>query len=339
MPKSEFELPGRNTENQHGENRFENIHFLVEKINKQSFSGIKYFELEDSKYHTQENLLTYCELLYSFAVQHNDTEVEAKDICLSEKDTIACLAALLEDCILKNWLEIDSVDMNAGMVQLETSLPAFNDMNLYDLNIGFLDFKMNENLKIGMAKCVNKINLAGDLFNHFEIDWVTGEFYDDEDEKKYSKKQLKKFNETLLKYQNKFDKYICKNYNPNKKYTDENDLYIAKIINEILEYNTYLFNENVEEKGNGEAQFDSIFMCTLRDIDEVSEEIFQDSLEARCRALGENGAEYISQFIQISKDSIDFTVPEKEVKAIQNYEKNISDLTFILNNYPDVKKK
>ena len=59
----------------------------------------------------------------------------------------------------------------------------------------------------------------------------------------------------------------------------------------------------------------------------------QESLEGLCRSLGETGIEYISQYIYITENAIENHFSEEEIKEIQKYENNISDLCHLTNNY------
>lgn len=339
MPKSTIELPQWNSRSKNRENRLENIHFLVDQIPKESYPGLRF--LNNNEDFTQEEVLTYCELLYEFAIKHNQLEVLVKQKSFKESDTISSMIYFLEDLILSNHLNFDKIDLKAALITLETSMDVFNDFNVYDLNIAFLDIKMDNNLKIGLTQCVNKINISdsGALFDHHEIDWVCGTFYDEPEESNYTKKQIDSFDKTLVKYQEKFDKYLIKIYNPNKKYTNNFEIYVSKLINKILDYDTTVMHENRLERFDGELPFHSLFIPVLRDVTKVSEQIFDEVLETRCRSLGEVDVEYLSQFIEIGKNSIETTVSEEEIQGLKFHEKNISDLCYLLNNYENVKKE
>ena len=107
---------------------------------------------------------------------------------------------------------------------------------------------------------------------------------------------------------------------------------LAKIINEILSYDATSMYNNIEESGDGEASFDSAFVCSLRDINETTETIFAEALENRCRLLGETGIEYISQYIYVTENIIENYFSEDQIKEIQKYQKNINDLSYLTNN-------
>lgn len=336
MPKSTIELQARNQRGKNRENRLENIHILTENIKKESYYGIWFFKFYKKENVTQEQLLDYCELLYKFSLQHNELEVIVKDKSFSKTDNLISLVAFLEDNILSSYLKINKVDIENKMVTLGTSVDAFNSYQVFDVNVAYLDFKMDINLKTGITHCVNKFhNGEGNgLFDYFEVDVITGEFYDDEENlTDYTKKDLKIFDKTRCKYQDKFDNYLKKKYHHDKKYTDPEDIHLAKIINEILSYNASSMYDNIEESGDGEAPFYSAFIPTIRDVNEITESIFNEVLETRCRSLGETGIEYISQYIYVTENAIENHFSEEEIKEIQKYENNISDLCHLTNNY------
>lgn len=333
MPKSEIELPARNQSSQNRENRFENIHFLVNQIPKESYSSTKFFD--EYKSASQEQLLKYCEFLYRFLSQHEGTEVTVKDSSFLESDSIISLVAYLENQVLSNHLLIDKIDIENGLVRLESSVDAFNSYQVFDLNIAYLDFKMDHNLKVGVTSAISKLNFcdSGVLFDYHEIEYLSGEFFDEPEDSEFTPKQLKSFDKTLVKYQEKFNSFLGKKYNPAKKYTEERDLHIQKLINGIISYDTEMMWSHIVEKGDGEASFSSMFIPVLRNVTPVSERMFDQILKTRCKSLGEMGVEYVSQYFEISENSIDDVISDEQIKELQVYESNISDLTYILNNY------
>lgn len=337
MPKSTIELQARNQRGKNRENRLQNIHILTENIKKESYFNIRFFDFYNKENVTQEQLLDYCDLLYKFSLQHNELEVIVKDKSFLKTDSVISLVAFLEDTILSSYLKIINIDIEDKIVTLGTSVDAFNSYQVFDVNVGYVDFKMDVNLKTGITHCVSKFhNGEGDgLFDYFEVDVITREFYDDDEEElgDYTKKELKVFDKTRCKYQDKFDNYLRKKYHPDKKYTDPEDIHLAKIINEILSYDAGSMYDNIEELGDGEAPFYSVFIPTLRNINDITESIFEEALETRCRSLGETGIEYISQYIYVTENAIENHFSEEQIKEIQKYENNISDLCHLTNNY------
>ena len=183
MQKSKIELQARNQRGKNRENRLQNIHVLTENIKKESYSNIRFFDFYNKENVTQEQLLDYCDLLYKFSLQHNELEVIVKDESFLKTDSVISLVAFLEDTILSSYLKIINIDIEDKIVTLGTSLDAFNSYQVFNFNIGYLDFKIDFNLKIGITHCVNKLynRKENSLFDYLEVDLITGECYGEEE--------------------------------------------------------------------------------------------------------------------------------------------------------------
>ena len=158
MFKAINELQSRNSRNKNRKQRFEDIHIVAKQLRPYvvNLGSLSLFENKKSISKTYYNLIEYGEVMLNLL--KNDYEK-----CLSKFENISPETPLvkiiydLEQQISEAYVEVnfDDFEKNKSIVVKEW-IDVFNS-SLYSFDFGIIYSDINENLKIGILKCFQKI--------------------------------------------------------------------------------------------------------------------------------------------------------------------------------------
>lgn len=317
MQQSKVKLQRRNNSGKNRKNKSENIHFLIEQIPKYSYEGIVFFK---DKIVSYEEAILYCEFLYNEGLKNGNVLDKFEEIVFDETDKIIDLIAFLEE----------------NCLSLVNRLPVFDKWIVYDFDMSYLKQDIDENLKVGITKVVNHLLVyEGDtIFDCPEIEYTIGEEnVDTEDEFGYSIQDKKDFYKITKEYYELYKNYRLQSFDFKKQYSDKekklNDLLIKLLTFDSNKmYNSFFQDDNCNP-------FDNIFIASIRQDDDLINDIFDKAINTRCSIMGEIDIEYIGQSYYVENGEIKNYISDDEIKRIQKFENNIDELCAILKNEDD----
>lgn len=314
MRKSKPKIQTGNQRNPYGKDQSQNIHFLINQIPKKNYENLYFLSNNTASY---DDLLIYCEWLYNEGLKYYSLENEQ----FKESDNLLDLVLFLEKKVLQSVCKIN----------------VFDSQTVYDLNMEYLNTDLDENLKIGISKCISQIYQpdSGALFDYPDIEYIIGNLdmdfnVDDSDDFGYTPEQKSQFITVTQKYEKLYDKYLIEKFNNDIKYKGS-DKEIYDIIINILSFDeSHVLYNNVFSLEDTHP-FESVFIASIRNDDETITGIFDASVDTRCQILGEVDVDFIAQYYTVKNGKIHPSVSDTQIKRIKKYEKDISKLCEILN--------
>jgi hypothetical protein len=318
MSKSKIKLPTRHKANSDRKNQPQNIHFLIDQIPKVSYDEVYFSKYNED--HSYEDFIIYAEWLYDKGMKIPHLQKSLSKYKMSKHNCLIELIVFLEEKVLEDIVVID----------------VFNSHTVYDLNVSYLTENLDDNLKVGISKCINQIHCSenGGLFGYMEIDYVMGDLDTDEQETDYTIEDKANMKEIILQYDRLFDHFIIQNFDTDKTYEGYEKKIFDYVI-KILDFDDKgVLGRNVFPAEDCEP-FEQIFITAIYNDNEFSTNIFKECVQTRCQILGERETEFIGQLYKVEDGKIQGTVSDEEIKLLQEYENNINELCSLLKKETD----
>ena len=346
MSKTKTELQNRNSRSYNRKQGFEDIHIVAKQlvpcvVDLENFDFLKR-EKNISK--TYQNLIEYGEIILNLLA--NDYEK-----CLSKFENISPETPLvkiiydLEEQVSGPYVEVnyDDYETNKSIVVKEW-VDVFNS-SLYSFDFGIIYSDINENLKIGILKCFQKILdhfgfyyvLNEEFINKIPMD-LEGEIdYLKEDEHYENKQKLfdkdfknsfKKINKTLKDLK----KILKKKFNKNSKYENESLQNLHNSICYILDFDMnmiYALREE-EDNYNDVFSFENMFVPSFK-VDDFSVKLFEFMEQSRLEEMNSFGVELLCTYHTVTKDTFK-THAEESIHDIKVFEENLNEIMHYINN-------
>ena len=344
MPKTRIELQNRNSRSKNRKQGFEDIHIVAKQLVPcvVNLENSDFLERKKSISEKYQNLIEYGEIMLNLLV--NDYEK-----CLSKFENIFPETPLvkiiydLEEQISGPYVEVnfDDFEKNKSIVVKEW-IDVFNS-SLYSFDFGIIYSDINENLKIGILKCFQKI------LDHFGFYYVLNEDFSDKilmdlegeidylkEDKDYENKQklfnkdfknsFKRINKTLKDLK----KILKKKFNKNLEYKNESLQNLHNNISYILDFDmnmiSYLRDEN---DYNDVFSFESMFVPSFK-VDDFSIKLFELMEQSRLEQMNSFGVELLCTYHTVTKDTFK-TFAEESINDIKVFEENLNEIMYYIN--------
>ena len=344
MFKAINELQSRNSRNKNRKQRFEDIHIVAKQLRPYvvNLESLSLFENKKSISKTYYNLIDYGEVMLNLL--KNDYEK-----CLSKFENISPETPLvkiiydLEQQISEAYAEVDLsyYEINKSIVVKEW-IDVFNS-SLYSFDFGIIYSDINENLKIGILKCFQKI------LDHFGFYYVLNEDFSDkilmdlegeidylkEDEDYENKQKLfnkdfensfKRINKTLKDLK----KILKKKFNKNLEYKNEILQNLHNNISYILDFDMNMISAlRKENYYNDVMSFEMMFVPSFK-VDDFSVKLFELMEQSRLEEMNNFGVELLCTYHTVTKDTFK-TYAEESINDIKVFEENLNEIMYYIN--------
>ena len=344
MSKTRIELQNRNSRSKNRKQGFEDIHIVAKQLVPcvVNLENSDFLERKKSISEKYQNLIEYGEIMLNLLV--NDYEK-----CLSKFENISPETPLvkiiydLEEQISGPYVEVnfDDFEENKSIVVKEW-IDVFNS-SLYSFDFGIIYSDINENLKIGILKCFQKI------LDHFGFYYVLNEDFSDkilmdlegeidylkEDEDYENKQKLfnkdfknsfKRINKTLKDLK----KILKKKFNKNLEYKNESLQNLHNNISYILDFDMNMISALREEDDYNDAfAFESMFVPSFK-VDDFSIKLFELMEQSRLEQMNSFGVELLCTYHTVTKDTFK-TFAEESINDIKVFEENLNEIMYYIN--------
>ena len=346
MSKTKTELQNRNSRSYNRKQGFEDIHIVAKQlvpcvVDLENFDFLKR-EKNISK--TYQNLIEYGEIILNLLA--NDYEK-----CLSKFENISPETPLvkiiydLEEQVSGPYVEVnyDDYETNKSIVVKEW-VDVFNS-SLYSFDFGIIYSDINENLKIGILKCFQKILdhfgfyyvlnegfierfLACDLEG--ELDYIK-ENDDYENNQKLFEKDSGKSFKKIRKAVKDLKKILLKNFDKNQKYENEVLQKLHNHISYILDFDMNVICALREEDDYSDVMsFEMMFIPSFK-VDEFSNKLFDLMEQSILEQLNSFGVELLCTYHTVTKNTFK-THAEESINDIKVFEENLNEIMYYINN-------
>ena len=344
MSKTRIELQNRNSRSKNRKQGFEDIHIVAKQLVPcvVNLENSDFLERKKSISEKYQNLIEYGEIMLNLLV--NDYEK-----CLSKFENISPETPLvkiiydLEEQISGPYVEVnfDDFEKNKSIVVKEW-IDVFNS-SLYSFDFGIIYSDINENLKIGILKCFQKI------LDHFGFYYVLNEDFSDkilmdlegeidylkEDEDYENKQKLfnkdfensfKRINKTLKDLK----KILKKKFNKNLEYKNESLQNLHNNISYILDFDMNMISALREEDDCSDVfAFESMFVPSFK-VDDFSVKLFELMEQSRLEEMNNFGVELLCTYHTVTKDTFK-TYAEESINDIKVFEENLNEIMYYIN--------
>ena len=346
MSKTKTELQNRNSRSYNRKQGFEDIHVVAKQlvpcvVDLENFDFLKR-EKNISK--TYQNLIEYGEIILNLLA--NDYEK-----CLSKFENISPETPLvkiiydLEEQVSEPYVEVyyDDYETNKSIVVKEW-VDVFNS-SLYSFDFGIIYSDINENFKIGILKCFQKILdyfgyyyvLNEDFIDRFltcdlegELDYIK-ENSDYENNQKLFEKDSGKSFKKIRKAVKDLKKILLKNFDKNQKYENEVLQKLHNHISYILDFDMNVICALREDNDYTDVMsFEMMFIPSFK-VDDFSVKLFEFMEQSRLEEMNSFGVELLCTYHTVTKDTFK-THAEESINDIKIFEENLNEIMYYINN-------
>ena len=345
MSKTRIELQNRNSRSKNRKQGFEDIHIVAKQLVPcvVNLENSDFLERKKSISEKYQNLIEYGEIMLNLLV--NDYEK-----CLSKFENISPETPLvkiiydLEEQISGPYVEVnfDDFEENKSIVVKEW-IDVFNS-SLYSFDFGIIYSDINENLKIGILKCFQKI------LDHFGFYYVLNEDFSDkilmdlegeidylkEDEDYENKQKLfnkdfknsfKRINKTLKDLK----KILKKKFNKNLEYKNESLQNLHNNISYILDFDMNVICALREDNDYIDVMsFEMMFIPSFK-VDDFSIKLFELMEQSRLEQMNSFGVELLCTYHTVTKDTFK-THAEEIINDMMVFQDNLNEIMYYINN-------
>ena len=346
MSKTKTELQNRNSRSYNRKQGFEDIHVVAKQlvpcvVDLENFDFLKR-EKNISK--TYQNLIEYGEIILNLLA--NDYEK-----CLSKFENISPETPLvkiiydLEEQVSEPYVEVyyDDYETNKSIVVKEW-VDVFNS-SLYSFDFGIIYSDINENFKIGILKCFQKILdyfgyyyvLNEDFIDRFlacdlegELDYIK-ENSDYENNQKLFEKDSGKSFKKIRKAVKDLKKILLKNFDKNQKYENEVLQKLHNHISYILDFDMNVICALREDNDYTDVMsFEMMFIPSFK-VDEFSNKLFDLMEQSILEQLNNFGVELLCTYHTATKDTFK-THAEEIINDMMVFQDNLNEIMYYINN-------
>ena len=346
MSKTKTELQNRNSRSYNRKQGFEDIHVVAKQlvpcvVDLENFDFLKR-EKNISK--TYQNLIEYGEIILNLLA--NDYEK-----CLSKFENISPETPLvkiiydLEEQVSEPYVEVyyDDYETNKSIVVKEW-VDVFNS-SLYSFDFGIIYSDINENFKIGILKCFQKILdyfgyyyvLNEDFIDRFlacdlegELDYIK-ENSDYENNQKLFEKDSGKSFKKIRKAVKDLKKILLKNFDKNQKYENEDLQELHNHISYILDFDMNVICALREDNDYTDVMsFEMMFIPSFK-VDEFSNKLFDLMEQSILGQLNSFGVELLCTYHTATKDTFK-THAEEIINDMMVFQDNLNEIMYYINN-------
>ena len=346
MSKTKTELQNRNSRSYNRKQGFEDIHVVAKQlvpcvVDLENFDFLKR-EKNISK--TYQNLIEYGEIILNLLA--NDYEK-----CLSKFENISPETPLvkiiydLEEQVSEPYVEVyyDDYETNKSIVVKEW-VDVFNS-SLYSFDFGIIYSDINENFKIGILKCFQKILdyfgyyyvLNEDFIDRFltcdlegELDYIK-ENSDYENNQKLFEKDSGKSFKKIRKAVKDLKKILLKNFDKNQKYENEVLQKLHNHISYILDFDMNVICALREDNDYTDVMsFEMMFIPSFK-VDEFSNKLFDLMEQSILEQLNSFGVELLCTYHTATKDTFK-THAEEIINDMMVFQDNLNEIMYYINN-------
>lgn len=344
MSKTRIELQNRNSRSKNRKQGFEDIHIVAKQLVPcvVNLENSDFLERKKSISEKYQNLIEYGEIMLNLLV--NDYEkFLSKFENISPETPLVKIIYDLEEQISGPYVEVnfDDFEKNKSIVVKEW-IDVFNS-SLYSFDFGIIYSDINENLKIGILKCFQKI------LDHFGFYYVLNEDFSDkilmdlegeidylkEDEDYENKQKLfnkdfensfKRINKTLKDLK----KILKKKFNKNLEYKNESLQNLHNNISYILDFDMNMISALREEDDCSDVfAFESMFVPSFK-VDDFSVKLFELMEQSRLEEMNNFGVELLCTYHTVTKDTFK-TYAEESINDIKVFEENLNEIMYYIN--------
>ena len=345
MFKAINELQSRNSRNKNRKQRFEDIHIVAKQLRPYvvNLGSLSLFENKKSISKTYYNLIEYGEVMLNLL--KNDYEK-----CLSKFENISPETPLvkiiydLEQQISEAYAEVDLsyYEINKSIVVKEW-INVFNS-GLYSFDFGLVYSDINENIKIGILKCFQKVLdyfgyyyvLNEDFIDRFlacnlegELDYIKEDGYYENNQKLFEKDSGKSFKK-IRKAVKDLKKILLKDFDKNQKYENEDLQELHNNISYILDFDMNVICALREENNyNDVMSFEMMFIPSFK-VDEFSNKLFDLMEKSILEQLNSFGVELLCTYHTATKDTFK-THAEEIINDMMVFQDNLNEIMYYIN--------
>ena len=338
MQQTRTAIPGGHQAPQGRAKKPKDIYLLADRLPRQTRSNPRGFSYDE--------MLKYGTYLYRFIIHSMPFEMDRVDEAndFHEKDTLVKAIDVLESELKHAHFNIDDFK-EKGVLKVSEAIAPFQGQ-LYNFEMGFVDIKIHNNLKIGMALVYDHIlsyfgwvmnkNLGEqyctDIFDR-HAEWLIEDYESEENENRDFVLDVKAFKILMNDIVRKFVRLKNSKFDFEKKYKNLEYEKIHHLIIEILRFDMCVISDFLSNKEEDESlMLDQIFFPEFDGLNKLGDMVSKNNRSYLSDVGNSVGQECLWRNYTITEHKV---IEEKHIllDKVEKFEKNLNLFFELTNKY------